>query len=391
MIGGAFCASGAEGALNLEAAKRDAAAITAEKYPDADAVLVDDEISVRYQPDGTSERRDETLIKVLTEKGKRENRMLSLHFDTAYGTNYFERVEVIKPDGRTIPVHLEQQSRVMVDPAQMGSNIYDPHSKVLQVAVPMLDIGDMLHYVAVERKVKTVVPDTWSDYQVFESTMPIHHLSYQITAPLERPLKHRVLKAEIPGTVEAHATTNGNEIVYRWEVARVPQLFPEPNMTPAYTVSQRLLVSTIDSWETLSKWYWALCEPHLNATTPEMEEMVDELTAHATNRMEKIRALFNFVSQDIRYMGITAEDEAPGYEPHDVCLTFENRYGVCRDKAALLASMLRLADIEAFPVIIMVGPKKDAEVPQPFFNHAVTAALDEHGNYILMDSTDETP
>ncbi|QBG47477.1 DUF3857 domain-containing protein [Verrucomicrobia bacterium S94] len=88
-------------------------------------------------------------------------------------------------------------------------------------------------------------------------------------------------------------------------------------------------------------------------------------------------------------MGITTEDEAPGYEPHDVSMTFSNRYGVCRDKAALLAAMLRDVGVEAFPVIIMAGPKKDEEVPQPFFNHAVTAALDDDGNYILMDSTDE--
>ena len=37
----------------------------------------------------------------------------------------------------------------------------------------------------------------------------------------------------------------------------------------------------------------------------------------------------------------------------------------------------------------MAGPKKDEEVPQPFFNHAVVAALDENGEYILMDPTDE--
>ena len=62
-------------------------------------------------------------------------------------------------------------------------------------------------------------------------------------------------------------------------------------------------------------------------------------------------------------MGITIENESPGWEPHDVKLTFENRHGVCRDKAALLVAMLRLAGIEAYPVLIDVGPKKDAEVP----------------------------
>ena len=52
-------------------------------------------------------------------------------------------------------------------------------------------------------------------------------------------------------------------------------------------------------------------------------------------------------------MGITTETEAPGYEPHDVSLTFSKRYGVCRDKAALLAVMLRAAGFDAFPVLIM--------------------------------------
>jgi len=88
-------------------------------------------------------------------------------------------------------------------------------------------------------------------------------------------------------------------------------------------------------------------------------------------------------------MGITVEDEAPGYEPHDVSMTFDNRYGVCRDKAALLVSMLRLAGFDAYPVLIYVGPKKDPEVPQPWFNHAITAIRNADGSWQLMDATNE--
>ena len=88
-------------------------------------------------------------------------------------------------------------------------------------------------------------------------------------------------------------------------------------------------------------------------------------------------------------MGINAEDVAPGYEPHDVSLTFKNRYGVCRDKAALLAALLRLAGIPAYPVLINAGEKMDPDVPIPFFNHAITAIDKEGGGYTLMDPTDE--
>jgi transglutaminase-like putative cysteine protease len=368
-----------------------AASATVEKYPDSDTVLIDDFIQVEYQADGTSETWDDTAIKVLTERGKRESRTLSLSFNTAYGTNYFTKVEVIKPDGTVVPVDLATQGKVMVDPSQMGSNIYNPRSKVLQLSVPGLEVGDTLRYISRDLQTKAVVPNVWSDYQVFEHTSPIEHMTYQVIAPKERPLEKIALKAEVPGTVKfkKESREQGDRVVYTWEVSDVPRMFDEPNMPTRYTVVQRLLVSTMNRWEELSKWYWNLCLPRLEATTPEMQAKADELVAGCTSQQQKIRAIFNFVSQDIRYMGITTEDEAPGYEPHEVKTTFENRYGVCRDKAALLVAMLRLVDIEAFPVIIMAGPKKDVEVPQPMFNHAVTAALGKNGEYILMDSTDE--
>ncbi len=377
--------------LALESLKGFSTTATTEKYPDSDDVLLDDFIQTEYQTDGTSETWDDTAIKILTEKGKRDHRTLSLSFNTAYGTNYFSKVQVIKPDGSVLEIDGEASSKVMVDPGQMSANIYNPNSKILQLSVPGLEIGDTLRYIAHRIQSKTVIPDTWSDYQVFEHTSPIERTTYQIIAPKERPLAKIALKSEIPGTVtfSEMKSEQSDRIVYTWEVRDVPRMFDEPNMPTRYTVVQRLLTSTMETWEDLSRWYWELCRPRLEATTPEMEAKARALVDGSTNTMEKINAIFNFVSQDIRYMGITTEEEAPGYEPHDVSVTFSNRYGVCRDKAALLAAMLRIVDVEAFPVIIMAGPKKDEEVPQPMFNHAVTAALGDNGEYVLMDSTDE--
>ena len=121
-----------------------------------------------------------------------------------------------------------------------------------------------------------------------------------------------------------------------------------------------------------------------------MKAKVAELTKGLATDDERIRAIFKFVSQEVRYMGITTETDAPGYEPHDVNTTFENRYGVCRDKAALLVSMLSAAGIPSYPVLINFGDKLDPEVPSCGFNHAITAARTADGKYVLMDSTDES-
>ena len=374
--------------LSREALQQDAAGATPERFPNADTVLVDEWTKARYESDGTAVVREDSAIKILTEKGLRENRTLSFHYTKPYSEMQVQLIEVLRPDGTALTVDLETHSRDMAEPGQMSQNIYNPNRRILQVTVPELEIGDTLRYIYERRLVKPRVPNTWSDYRVFESTSPIMKIRYDVDAPASMPLVRIALKGEPAGTLEDSVEEKGDRIHYRWEARDVPRMFPEPKMPAQYTVVRRLLVSTIDNWPEVSRWYWELSLPHLEDETEEMHEMVADLTRDVEDPMEKIRRIFKFVSQDIRYMGITIETEAPGYEPHDVSLTFNNRYGVCRDKAALLVTLLRIADIEAFPVLIKAGPKMDEEVPVPYFNHAITAAR-VNGEYVLMDSTDE--
>jgi len=370
----------------LQAAGSD---ITRAAFPDADDVLVDDYTRVVYEADGRAVTIGDTCVKVLTDKGARDNRTLSVHFNVNYGTALVELAELIKPDGRVIPVDVAAQSRVMIDDSQMSQNIYDPHDKVLRVGIPGLEPGDMCRYVIRRVTTKARMPNTFSDYTVFEYTSPIVNSTYEIWGPSSLPLARIELKAPVSNTVQASMGSAGGTNYYRWEVRNVPRMFPEPNMPALHTVVQRLLVSTIPDWQTVSRWYDGVCAPRLAAVTPTMSNFVHELTAPLTNERARLEAVFYYVSQKIRYMGITTETAAPGYEPHDVCITFDNKYGVCRDKAALLVALLRLAGFKAYPVLMYVGPKKDPEVPQPFFNHAIVAVENGDGSYVLMDPTDE--
>ncbi len=375
--------------LDRAAALKSAADVSLKKFPDADTVLVDDFTRVTYQADGTDVAWDDAYTKILTEKGRQEQQAVTLNYNLFYDTATVVRVEVIKPDGKAQDVDIAAQSQTMVDRGQMQMNIYDPNDRVVQVGIPDVDIGDVVHAITVHRTKKTRMPDTWNDFQVFESMAPIKRYTYEVNAPTARPLSRIELKDAVPGTVSSAVSTNGDRIVYRWDVRDVPRIFEEPNMPEYYSCVQRLLVSTIPDWQTVSKWYWGISEKHYEATTPDLIAKVHELTDGVKDEREKIQRLFTFVSQQIRYMGITTEKEAPGYEPHDVSITFGQKYGVCRDKAALLVAMLRVAGLKAFPTLIHVGPKKDTEVPMPWFNHAIVSSQTSDGEYVLMDPTDE--
>lgn len=377
------------GKLDQSRAINSAAQVNRIKYPDADTVDVDMHKWVKYREDGTYIEWFECYTKILTEKGRDSLKTLTSSFTIPYNDTAFKLVEIISGNGTLKTVDPGSNSRVMIEPSQMKSNIYNPNSKILRLNIPDLNPGDTLHYIICDNFTKVRTPGTWSDYVTFEGTSPIKRSAYTVIAPKNNPLQRIALKSEIPGTVTFQKHDDGDFIAYEWVAENIPLAIPEPNMPPFYTQIQRLLVSTIKDWESISRWYWELCEPNLEKTTPPMRALVEELIRDKDSPDQQIKAIFTWVSQKIRYLGLTVEKDAPGYEPHPVSMTFDQRAGVCRDKAALLAAMLRIAGLEAYPALIMNGPKKDPEVPQPFFNHAITVVREADGSYLLMDATDE--
>jgi transglutaminase-like putative cysteine protease len=366
-----------------------AADVSLAKLPDCDEATVDQKSMRVVHEDGTAETQDEVFTKVLTEKGRRDNNTLSLGFMLPYFTVEVVRLEVIRPGGEVVPVDVAANSKESIDDSQMQMNIYDPNVKVLRVNIPKVEIGDIVHSVTRQTIVRPFIPGEFAEDFMMEGGGYIRHLTLDVRMPPGKPLRQVALRDEIPGTVAASTATEGGSLAYHWEVNRVPRMFDEPAMPPYQEVLQHLSVSTTPDWGLVSRWYWNLSKPHLDAITPEMRKQVADLTAGAATDMDRIRAVFYYVSKNIRYMGITPEKDRPGFEPHDVEITYGKKYGVCRDKAALLVSLLRAAGENAYPVLVSVGWKKDPQVPNPYFNHAIVGVELGKGSYVLMDPTDE--
>lgn len=363
--------------------------VNATQYPNADTVLVHRERFIRYNKKGHYKSWDETYQKVLTKRGKKELRTISRRFEAPYSNCEFKAAQIIKPDGTRIRIDIRENTKSMIDRSQMASNIYNRNMHILQLNIPELEIGDVLHYLVKEEKKQVVIPDQFSDTIGFAAFFPIIFSRCTITGPAELPLRHKVLKNKIGETVDFNKEEKAGRIAYQWTARNVPQIVPEPEMPPFANVAQKVLASSIADWEQISRWCWQLCRPSMEQTTPAMQEKVRQITAGLDSHEQKIRAIFNWVSQKIRYLGLVVEKDSPGFKPHPVKMTFEQRAGVCRDKAALLAAMLRIAGYKAYPVIMKDGPKLDPRVPINHFNHMITALQKPDGSFLLMDATNE--
>src|SRR5215831_13731243 len=195
------------GFLDAKKILADATQITTEKYPDCDEATVEKKMVRVYRADGTGECQDETFTKVLTEKGKRGNRSLSLYYMLPYSTAEAVKLEVIKPNGDAVPVDISANSKEMIDDSQMSMNIYDPNSKILRVNIPKVEIGDIVHSITRTTIERSVIPGEFADDNVFEGPGYIHHMTYEIYEPGDKPLKRVVLRDEIKGTMK-HVSEN---------------------------------------------------------------------------------------------------------------------------------------------------------------------------------------
>ncbi len=378
--------------------------ITQEKYPDADAVLKKSVREVTYNLDGTYVDRAEEWVKVLTDKGRRDESEISMRYSSRYSAARIISVSIFDTNGVERVVDTSSTTKDSTDNSSMDENIYDPMHRVVVCNVPGLKVGETIHYIYERTSFKSRIEGQWADLSVLEWQCPMLDSTFRVIAPKELPLKKIVIRNPHGNISETREERDDGKIVYTWRVVDSAQAFSEPDSPPFYMLVQNVQVSTVESWQQLSEWYWRLCLPHLekvnDAIIRKVAEIVEGIPEDAVH--ERVRAIYKWVAQEVRYMGLTMEDTSPGYAPHDVDITFGNRYGVCRDKAALLVAMLRIAGYEAYPVLIQAGEKKDPDVPSPYFNHAIVAMANPDyvetpgaddqtdGKYILMDPTDES-
>ena len=280
--------------------------------------------------------------------------------------------------GWCIPVQgkdYEVKDKEAVDvalPKIAGSElISDVKEKRLQIPAP--DPGSVVGYEYEEDEQPMVLQDVW----MFQREIPGRELHYSLQLPSGWEYKASWINA-----AEIKPTPGGNNH-WEWVMNDVKGIRKEAEMPPIEGVAGQMIVSFFPpggasrngftGWLEMGNWYSNLTNGRRDAS-PEITQQVAALTASARTPLDKMKALAQFVQNDIRYVAI--ELGIGGWQPHAASEVFVHRYGDCKDKATLLSSMLSQVGIESFYVVInsergYVTPEVPANVGG--FNHVVLA------------------
>jgi hypothetical protein len=168
---------------------------------------------------------------------------------------------------------------------------------------------------------------------------------------------------------------------WHWSATGIDAVKLEQDMPPWSGIARRMVISWFPpdnadkgmaSWSDVGNWFLALARDR-RVATPEIQRQGAALVAGAPTVLAKMRALATFMQTEVRYVGIKLG--IGGFQPHAAGEVFSKRYGDCKDKATLLATLLKEQGIDSYLVVINTTRGAfDARTPPNLgFNHVIVA------------------
>jgi tetratricopeptide (TPR) repeat protein/transglutaminase-like putative cysteine protease len=339
----------------------------------------------RFENDGTGRKEVVARIRVQSESGVQTWGQLQFGYNSANERVEIPYVRVIKQDGSVVKAG-DDAVQDLTAPVEREAPVYTDYRQK-HITVPALQPGEVLEYDLVTIiHTPLAAGQFWTEYEFDKSNIVLDE-SVDIDVPANRQIKLKNKPGMDPKITEA----NGRRI-YHWtssHLQREDEDNPDKKKKKhAHPDEDRpdIQLTTFESWEQIGRWYASL-EKDRRVPTPEVRAKAAELTQGLNTDLDKIEAVYDYVSKNFRYVSLSLG--VGRYQPHAASDVLANQYGDCKDKHTLLASLLEAEGFHADSVLINSSRKLDPDIPSPSqFDHVITM-LPLGNQEIWMDTTAE--
>lgn len=353
--------------------------------PSQEAIVIEEvSSSVRFENDGSSRSTTRQKTKIQNQAGVNNFGIIPFNFRS--GSEFIlDTVEVHKSDGRVVKAGPENVQEVTPEISRTAPMYSDLRQK--QVTVPGLAVGDEVYLQYTVNEPALVPNQFWFQYSFSKNDIVLAE-----TLDVSVPTGRKIQLSSQP-EYKPSIKREGDRTVYSWhgsnaklEQDEQDEAKEREQIATGRSPHPSIELSTFESWEALGKWYYGL--QHERAVpSPAIKAKADALIKGKESTEDKVRALYQYVSLNFRYIGL---DFGIGrYQPHSADMVFTNGYGDCKDKHTLLAAMMDAVGIKAYPALVNVRHEVDMTVPSPSqFDHLITA-VPLAGGMVFLDTTAE--
>lgn len=320
---------------------------TTSDYPDSKQLIIFDSTRVEVQESGLSYFYTHRLHKVLTPAGALDLSYIKYDYDPLTAWAEIRKVVIYRANGK---IEFLDTAKTLDYAAPARAIYWGAREKMIETG--RLEPGDAVevflfkkgftYALLQENEDDRYIPPMkghFYDIVPFYSDEPVLEKVYLLHLPASKQVQYHVYNGVL--TVNENDKPNIKEYLFTGK--NLMPLKREPNMVDKSDVCLKLLLSTSPDWQSKSTWFFGVNEDFGSfSTTKEIQEKVNEILRNARTEEDSISLLTHWCADEIRYSGISM-GKGEGFTLHTGEMTFNDRAGVCKDKAGMLITMLRAA------------------------------------------------
>lgn len=218
----------------------------ADRHPQADILILRDDIRLVVQPDGSTSFHEHDALKLLNAEGVESYGSLSRLYRQGLETIHLERARTISPDGR-----IHDLAGPMIDdrPLFPGSPLYGDLRR-LRLQFPEASPGAVIEFkIRTDRAPRP--GGAWWGTSYLQNPDPILDSTFEVRLPLGAGLRWSA-----PGLTPSTPSRRqeGETQILRWEARQVAPLVQEPSAPPWTHLLHRVEVSSFQDWTSVGEW-----------------------------------------------------------------------------------------------------------------------------------------
>jgi hypothetical protein len=325
-----------------------------------------DDYEVRVSK-GSVERYYHYALRIENTAGLDDLSQLKFYFEPSYQQLAIHFIRIHR-GGEVIQALKPAEIKTIQEEEELNQQLYNGTFASI-VFMNDLRVGDVVDYAYTVTGDNPVLSGRFADRIYLADSRPAQTLRVRILWPADRTLNLRNINTDVKPVIQ----TAGEETEYLWERNDVPAV-PREDFTPGWAESFPVVdLSEFAQWSDVIA--WALPLYKIPPPSDELALKIAKWKSELPTDEDRALAALRFVQDEVRYLGI--ELGRYSHQPNPPAKVFARRFGDCKDKSLLLATILNSLGIEAAPALVnsRSGKSLDNKQPSPFvFNHVIVHA-----------------
>jgi hypothetical protein len=315
-------------------------------------------------------------MRMMNSAGLSNSSQLQISFNPAYQTLHLHSLKVIR-NGVTRELVDKVYVRMVQKEEQLAVDIHD--GVMTAVLIPEdIRVGDIIDYSYTIKGRNPIFGNKHFGSSLLNYDVPVDNLALRILTDSNQ-FVFRSVGVDLKPDQNSYQQLKEYNLV-RSDVAKVVN---DGETSPEYTPYSWIDFSEYSDWGAVNQWASQMYSG-VKTDSSDVKKLVRQLRRQSSSDAEFItRALF-FVQNDIRYVGLELGENS--HRPRSPSEVLKKRYGDCKDKSLLLATLLQWQGIRAWPALVSANSRYGVklELPSPgAFDHVITLVEFEGGRYWL--------